>query len=105
MGYPIISAIDARFKMNELHLAQKDMSPGARIETKVMIKLTPAERPLFKNMGYPIISAFTSELTWWVYKSDYEAVMGMKPKKPLAFDADAIQKELEDSMTDGTWTK
>lgn len=95
----VFKAVTSRYQKHE------DISPSVRMETETMIKLTPAERPLFKNLGYPVINAFTSELMWWVYKSDYEAVMGSKPKNPLAFDADAVSKELSASLTDGTWTK
>ncbi len=58
----------------------KDMvSDNLKSSSSLMRKLTPAERDVMRGYGYPRINPRTNELSWYVYRADYDRVMGAVP--------------------------
>lgn len=52
-------------------------NPGMsdRMRDATMIMLTPIERRMFNNKGYPRINPFTMDLEWWVDNSTYQQLL------------------------------
>ncbi len=50
-----------------------DMHPSARSTS--MRKLNYDEINYFNTYGFPFINVLTNELTWWVYKTDYDELL------------------------------
>jgi hypothetical protein len=47
---------------------------GDELRKSTMVKLNAVEKPMFNYQGYPRINPYTSELEWWVPKSDYDVI-------------------------------
>lgn len=54
-----------------------DMMDGYR--ERSMIQINPDYMKYFNYMGFPLINTYTNELTWWVYKKEWEQMRANFP--------------------------
>lgn len=50
-----------------------DLSDDMRLE--LMYKVTPDDKAVMNNYGYPLINLATLEMEWWAYKDDYKRIV------------------------------